>query len=404
LQAVLWRKQALEAALPRALRKIEAPADRGLARSIASLTLRWLPDLDDLIDGATERTLSPEAPARMVLRIALTQALVLKTPDHAVVSTALPLVEGAPRRLVHGVLARLLRESAELPEHPTLPDPWATRWTLSWGEEVVAAAGRSLAQPAPVDLQFGRDFPAPEGGISLLPNHVRLPAGGRIEDIPGFQEGAWWVQDIAASLPARILAPTPGERVLDMAAAPGGKTMQLAAAGAQVTALDPSNVRIERLRENLARTGLSAEIVETDALAYTMDSPFDAVLLDAPCSGTGIFRRHPDVLHLRQPNRMGEIVALQARLLDHAASLTRPGGRLVYSVCSLEQREGEEQIAAFLKRMPGWNTAPDPTDRLPKGVELTAAGWVRTLPGMLESVGGLDGFFIAELTAPERPA
>ncbi|MEO0499588.1 MAG: transcription antitermination factor NusB, partial [Pseudomonadota bacterium] len=230
LQAVLWRRQSLEAALPRALRKLDAGPDRGLARNIASLTLRWLVDLDDLIDGATDRRLPDEAPARMVLRLALAQALILNTPAHAAVATALPLVEGGPRRLVHAVLGRLLREGARLPDHPTLPDSWATRWTAIWGEPVVAAAERALAAAPPLDLicrdpAAADDLRAAMGdeAISLLPTHIRLPAGTRVEVLPGFAEGRFWVQDIAAALPARLLAPAKSARVLDMAAAPGGK-------------------------------------------------------------------------------------------------------------------------------------------------------------------------------------
>ncbi|MBV7255354.1 SAM-dependent methyltransferase [Pacificimonas sp. WHA3] len=404
LQAVLWRHQALEAALPRALRKIENPADRGLSRSIASLALRWLPDLDDLIDSATDRNLPEEAPARMVLRIALVQAIVMKTPHHAVVATALPLVDGGPRRLVHAVLARLLKEGAELPEQPTMPDPWATRWFASWGEEVVDAAGLSLAAPPPLDLTFKGQVDLSvfeDMAISLLPGHLRLPSGGRIEDLPGFEAGDWWVQDIAASLPARLLQPAAGERILDMAAAPGGKTMQLSAAGADVTALDDSEIRLERLQENLTRTGLTATLVEADGRKFTADTPYDAVLLDAPCSGTGIFRRHPDVLHLRKPTRMKETIALQAALLDHAATLVRPGGRLVYSVCSLERQEGEMQLAAFLERAPGWQMEVPATGILPAGLTPRPDGSIRTLPGDLADQGGLDGFYMARLRAPQ---
>ncbi|MEO0501105.1 MAG: RsmB/NOP family class I SAM-dependent RNA methyltransferase, partial [Pseudomonadota bacterium] len=187
-------------------------------------------------------------------------------------------------------------------------------------------------------------------------------------------------------------------RVLDMAAAPGGKTMQLAAADAHVTALDISGTRLARLRDNLARTGLDADIVETDARRYQPDEVFDGILLDAPCSATGIFRRHPDVLHLRAPNRMTETLALQAALLDHAATLTKPGGTLVYAVCSLEPLEGEDQLEAFLARTPGWHVDPPPPGALPDELIPKDDGTVRTLPGQFADRGGLDGFFMTRLT------
>ncbi|MGB3722037.1 MAG: RsmB/NOP family class I SAM-dependent RNA methyltransferase [Pacificimonas sp.] len=401
LQAVLWRGQALDSALPRALRKIDGGPDRALARNIASLVLRWLPDLDALIDDNMERLLPVDAPARMVLRMALAQALLMDTPHHAVVATALPLVEGGPRRVVHGVLGAILREGTRLPEYPQAPNPWALRWQMSWGDEVVDAAGRALAEPPPTDLTF-KGNAAPEGfapgAISFLPGHLRIPSGGRIEELPGFAEGGWWVQDLAASLPARLLAAKAGEHVLDVAAAPGGKTMQLAATGAHVTALDNSGPRLERLRENMARTGLSVDVVEIDARKYQPDGLSDAVLLDTPCSATGIFRRHPDVLHLRKPTTLKEIVAVQAALLNHAAQWVKPGGRLVYSVCSLERQEGEDQLLAFLDRSPGWRIEPVPDGALPDGIAPTPEGWVRTLPGQLSAQGGLDGFFMARLT------
>nr|WP_317988409.1 transcription antitermination factor NusB [Pacificimonas aurantium] len=399
LQAVLWQGRSLEAALPRALRAIESPSDRALARNIASSTLRWLPDLDDLIDGRTRQALPGDARARMVLRMALAQALVLETPHHAVVATALPLVGGGPRRLVHGVLSAALKDSA-LPDTPTLPELWHRRWSETWGEEVAKAAARSLAAPPPLDLSHADGAGPGVDGRSLLPGHLRLPADTRVEDVPGFAGTAVWVQDIAASLPVRLLAPQAGERIADLCAAPGGKTMQIAAAGAEVVAVDNSSRRLQRLTENLERTGLSASLVESDARAFTPDETFDAVLLDAPCSGTGIFRRHPDVLHIRNPERLEATLATQAALLDHAASLLRPGGRLVYAVCSLEPEEGEAQVNAFCERHPRWTVDRAPEGLLPADIPAQAAGTVRTLPGMLADEGGLDGFFMARLTAP----
>jgi 16S rRNA (cytosine967-C5)-methyltransferase len=375
---------------------VEDGPDRALARNIASLTLRWLPDLDHLIDSHTKKRLADDSRPRMVLRIALVQALVLETPAHAVISTALPLVEGGPRRLVHGVLSAALKDEDPLPPHPSLPDLWQVRWSHRWGEAVAEAAAASLAKPAPLDIGHGPGVTV-EGGESLAPGHVRFPADQRADDIPGFSGSAIWVQDIAASLPVRLVAPQPGERIADLCAAPGGKTMQLAAAGASVTAIDNAARRLDRLRDNLARTDLSAEVIESDLRAITPEEPFDAVLLDAPCSATGIFRRHPDVLHLRNPGDMKALLDTQAALLDHAAALTKSDGRLVYAVCSLEPEEGEGQVAAFLERHPEWTADPPPAGTLPPGIPATEAGFVRTLPGMLSEHGGCDGFFMARL-------
>lgn len=397
---MLQQGRPLEAALDGALAGIARGDDRALARSLASGVLRWLPDLDALIDTATERPLPPDARARMALRIALAGRLLLGTPPHAVVATALPLVEGGPRRLTHAVLGRLLREGAALPAAPTLPDGLGARWSASWGPEVAAAAARALDREPATDLTL-RDpaetdhWAAALGGVRLAPGHVRTAAKGSPAAWPGFDEGAWWVQDLAASLPARLLGTEAGTRALDLCAAPGGKTLQLAGAGAAVTALDIAAPRLKRLRENLERTGLAAEVIAADALRWTPSSPYDAILLDAPCSATGIFRRHPDVLHLKDAARLGPVTALQTELLDRAADWLAPGGRLVFSTCSLERAEGETQAAALLARRPDLATDPVRAEELPAGLAPTVEGWVRTLPGQLEAEGGLDGFFIA---------
>ena len=400
LLAVLVRGQALEAALDGALSDVALPQDRALARNLATIVLRWSVDLDALIDAATPKPLPVDARARHVLRIALAGLLVLKTPPHAVVSTALPLVESGPRRLVHAVLSRLQRDCVQLPPAPSLPDQFVVRWTHDWGDAVAAAAARALGDEPATDLTLKHDGETAHwaralGGTSLMPGHVRVPRGanpGPLTDWPGFAEGAWWVQDLAAAIPARVLACRPGDRVLDLCAAPGGKTLQLAATGAEVTALDVSAPRLERVRENLARTGLTATLVTADALAWTPPAPFDRILLDAPCSATGVFRRHPDVLHLKGTRDLAPLIELQRALLQRALGWLRPGGTLVYATCSLDPREGERQMA-------GLAVAPIAAHDLPGGVAPAAEGWLRTLPGMLEGEGGLDGFFVARLIA-----
>ncbi len=397
LDAVLRRGEPLESALAGATGGLAGP-DRGLAHALAAEALRRLPDLDALIDGATRQRLPDDAKARFALRIALVQALTLGTPPHAAIATVLPLVDGGPRKLVHGVFGTLMRDGARLPALPTLPGDTAQRWAAAWGEAAAQAAARAIAAPPPLDLSL-RDgdtagWAERLGGRSLAPGHVRLDAAGHVTELPGYAEGAWWVQDLAAACAARLIGPGNGT-ALDLCAAPGGKTLQLAAAGWRVTAVDASESRLARLRENGARTNLEVEIVKADLRDWSPATPADAVLLDAPCSATGIFRRHPDVLHRVRPAVVAEMAALQAVLLARAADWVRPGGVLVYATCSLEPEEGEAQLERFLAGRADFVVEPPRPGELP--VAGAAQGWVRTLPGTLEAEGGCDGFFIARL-------
>ena len=375
--------------------------DLGLAVAIAGEVLRRIPDLDALIDSATKRPLPDDSKARMVLRMALAQKVGLGTPDHALVATALPLVDGGPRRLVHGVLGTLLRRGVEPIDQPRLPDPVELRWREAWGEEAVLAARRQIARRPPLDLSFTTDqaanaFAKENGGVQLAPRNVRIANDSAIPELPGFGQGGWWVQDLAASLPARLMPPALSD-VLDLCAAPGGKTMQMAAAGHRVTSVDSSRSRLARLSENLQRTNLSATLVTADALDWTPGRGFDAILLDAPCSATGTFRRHPEVLYRARPRIIAESAELQARLLARAARWLRPGGSLVYAVCSLEPQEGEGVVTAFLDSNRDFHIAPPSSGELPNFVNISQEGWVRILPGLLEDEGGLDGFFVARL-------
>lgn len=399
LDAVLRQGLPLEVALGRATAGIERADDRALAHAIAAEVLRRLPDLDALIDSATKTRLPDDAKARFALRIALAQALSLGTPPHAAIATVLPLVDGGPRKLVHGVFGTVMRAGEHLPEQPTLPDPVAIRWHAAWGDDGIEAAERAMAAPPPLDLTLADPagtaaLAEATGGTSLLPGHVRL-ASAHVPELPGFAEGEWWVQDIAASLPARLLGKGAGT-ALDLCAAPGGKTMQLASAGWQVTAVDSSQSRLARLRDNLARTGLQAQIVTADVRTWHAPALADAVLLDAPCSATGIFRRHPDVLHRVRPSQIAELATLQAELLARAASWVRPGGRLVFATCSLEPAEGEAQLARFLAAHADFDVLPIDPVELPVGITPRPDGTLRTLPGMIAD-GGNDGFFIARL-------
>ncbi len=376
-----------------------AAADQGLAVAIAGEALRRLPDLDALIDGATQRPLPADSKARMVLRLALAQKIGLGTPDHALVATALPLVDGGPRRLVHGVLGTLLRKGIPPLEAPRLPELVEQRWGAAWGEAAVHAARRQIARRPPLDLSFAgehaaQDYARAHGGISLAPRHVRLPESAAVPGLAGFGEGGWWVQDLAASLPARLV-PAEAAEVLDLCAAPGGKTMQLAAACHRVTSVDASKNRLARIRENLQRTNLSASLVPVDALTWEPGRSFDAILLDAPCSATGTFRRHPEVLYRARPKIIAERAGLQAKLLARAAQWLKPGGTLVYSVCSLEPEEGEKIVVQFLAAHSQFRL--DRPIELPGFVPVDSEGMIRILPGLLEAEGGLDGFFAARL-------
>jgi 16S rRNA (cytosine967-C5)-methyltransferase len=399
LDAVLRRGQPLERALSGATKGLGNPADRALAHAIASETLRRLPDLDDLIDGATKQRLPDDAKARMVLRMALVQALILGTPQHAAVATALGLMEGGPKRLVHGVLGTLLRQSAKLRSIPMLLPAVESRWEQHWGSAMVAAAATALAEPPLIDLTI-KDVSETArwaevlGGESLAPGHVRLPRGVSITELPGFEEGAWWVQNIAASVPARLLGTGDGRKVLDLCAAPGGKTMQLAAAGWNVTAVEREASRIERLQQNLDRTGLTATIIEGDVMKWAPAAPVDAILIDAPCSATGIFARHPDVLHRVRPRDIVDLSDLQARMIKRAADWLTPGGTLIYASCSLEPEEGEHIVEGIVGA--GLSVKPVTDQELPAGLKAHKRGWVRVLPG-----DNCDGFFIARMIRDE---
>jgi 16S rRNA (cytosine967-C5)-methyltransferase len=400
LDAVLRRGQTLDAAA--SAERSLSHSDHALAVAIGGETLRRIPDLDALIDSATRQRLPEDSKARMVLRLALAQKVGLGTPDHALVATALPLVDGGPRRLVHGVLGTLLRRGLPAMDAPRLPAELEERWSSAWSDEVVLAARRQIAHRPPLDLSFADDaeaqaYASAHSGKSLAPRHVRLRSSA-VSELPGFGQGRWWVQDLAASLPARLI-PGDAADVLDLCAAPGGKAMQLAAAGHQMTAVDSSESRLGRLRDNLARTRFVANLVQADALQWKPDRQFDAILLDAPCSATGTFRRHPEVLYRARSRLIAESTALQGKLLDRAIGWLKPGDMLVYSVCSLEPQEGEEAIKSFLQRHRNFALAAPAPGELPDFVTASGEGWIRILPGVLEDEGGLDGFFMARLVA-----
>ena len=386
-------------------------AERARARRLALATLRELQRADTVLRPHLRK--EPPARAQAILRLAVTEMLALAAPAHGVVHDAVALMRLEPggERLT-GLVNAVLRRAAEFgpAEWAALPVPRLPGWlrrrlNKAYGAEALAGIEAAHLAGAPLDLTPARpdDTTAPAEAIAahtgispiLLPGgSLRLPAGVQVSALPGHDEGRWWVQDAAAALPARLLSPSPGAHVLDLCAAPGGKTMQLAAAGAHVTALDKSGRRLDRLRENLARTGLEARIICADALEWTTEAGqlFDAVLLDAPCSATGTIRRHPELPLIRKPGDLEALTALQAQLIDRAATLLRPGGRLVYCTCSLLPEEGEDQLAAALARNSSLTLACHPP--LPLGRPATGGGW-RTRPDDLHEEGGMDGFFMA---------
>ena len=392
LDAALRRGETLDVAFGPATKDVRRFEDKALARAIAGEVLRWLVDLDRLIDSAMKKPLPHDAKARQVLRMMLAQWLRLDTPPHAVIATCLPLLAGGPRRLAHGVFSTLTKQDVTLPDAPSLPAEVAERW----GERSSAIA-RGLAVPPPLDLMLKhaentQQWQAKLAADSLMLGHLRLARGDKVETLPGFAEGDWWVQDLAASLPARLLGQGEGRNVLDLCAAPGGKTLQLAAQGWKVTALDISKRRLDLLKANLKRTGLAASIVRADALTWQPKHQFDAILLDAPCTATGTCRRHPDVLHRIGPRQIEELAKLQSALIARATQWLKPGGTLVYATCSLEREEGEEQTCDDSLIPLGIEA-----HELPGGLAPEIDGTVRTDPGMLPEHGGLDGFFITRL-------
>lgn len=395
LSAVLDRHRPLEEALD-ALPPL-APRDRAAAHRLTAAVLRRLGSLDAALEPYLAK--APPTPVRHVLRLGAAALLLLGTPTHAAVATAVALARSrglAPfAGLVNAVLRRLAAagpaalESLDGPRLDT--PPWL--WT-AWGAAARAIATAHQAE-APLDLSVAPGCTPPPDGVALPTGSWRYPAGTRVTDLPGFAEGQFWVQDAAAALPARLLAPAAGARVIDLCAAPGGKTAQLAAMGAQVTAVERDPARLARLAENLARLHLRAEQVAADARDWRPAVPADAVLLDAPCSATGTIRRHPDVPYLKRPRDIQALAAQQDALLDAASAMLRPGGRLLYAVCSLQPEEGPARAAAALGRLP---LRPDPVHagEVPGLAEaITAEGHVRTTPALWAERGGMDGFFLA---------
>jgi 16S rRNA (cytosine967-C5)-methyltransferase len=419
LEAVLRQRRPLDEQLDGVHVHPGLPAledrDRALVRMLAATVLRRLGTLRHLLGLYLKEGLPKEAPrVETTLLIGAAQILWLDVPDHAAVDLAVRLVQ-ADRRgarypgVVNAVLRRVTRDGpADLAVIDTArldtPEWLMARWTSRYGEETAHAIAGAHAAPPPLDVSVKgdpEDWAARLRGRVLPTGTVRAQVHGPITRLPGFDEGGWWVQDAAAALPARLFGDVRGRSVADLCAAPGGKASQLALAGADVTAVDRSGARLGRLQTNLARLGLQAQLVTAD-VAEWQGGPFDAVLLDAPCLSTGTIRRHPDVAWLKREPDLLQLANLQARLLDRAVELTKPGGTLVYCTCSLEPEEGENQIAALLERDSRVRRRPVEASEVAGLTEIVSeAGDLRTLPFHLADpdprMAGMDGFYAARL-------
>ena len=410
LQAVLRRGQVLSEALASG-RLALAPRDRRFAHAMVAETLRHLGEIDHLIDHCLDHDLPTRAgPVRDILRLSTAQLLFIGVPAHAAVDSAVRQLppNNRYRGLVNAILRRLARDGADLlARHPAqsrnLPDWLRQRWQATYGEQTTSEIQSILASHPPLDftLKAGVDAAAAASrlGAERLPTgSLRRRQTANPVDLAGYREGEWWIQDAAAALTARLLGAVRGKRVFDLCAAPGGKTAQLVDAGGQVTAVDRSGPRLDRLRENLNRLDLKAECVQADVLSWRPDDGADAILLDAPCTGTGTLRRHPDIAWTKKPEDMSRMTAVQDRLLAAAVALAKPGGSIVYCTCSMEPEEGEQRIAELIESGAPVRRRPlSGQDVFGLDALVSGAGDLRTLPCHLPELGGLDGFYACRL-------
>jgi 16S rRNA (cytosine967-C5)-methyltransferase len=396
------------------------PRDRAQVRRIIGATLRRLGEIDAIIKARLDRPISSRhTRIRNILRIGVAELVFLETPPHAAVDAAVRVAtqhrKGALKGLVNAILRRLDRDQKTdtpitdpaNPGEANTPNWLFHRWNANFGLETAEAIAAAHLHEAPLDISLSVKADPAEWAAKLeaeiLPGGtLRRSGGGRISDLPGFNEGTWWIQDAAAALPVRMLGDVTGQSVIDLCAAPGGKALQLADAGAQVIAVDISNARLGQLQENLGRTGFNIDMVNADGTQWRPDTPADAVLLDAPCSATGTIRRHPDIPRRRRSKDIEAVTGLQQRLLAAAVDMVHPGGVIIYAVCSLEPEEGPDQIAALCKA--GAPVRIDPIDPATRpeleGLAPSAIapdGMLRTLPCHWHERGGMDGFFAARL-------
>ncbi|MGY8958077.1 MAG: RsmB/NOP family class I SAM-dependent RNA methyltransferase [Alphaproteobacteria bacterium] len=387
--------------------------DRNFTRLLATTVFRHAGELDAIIQPMLRKRLRGKAaPVRYILWLGVAQLVFLKTPPHAAVGATVALAEKigftAFKGLINAVLRRISREPPTLAENPEkLNTPaWLWKsWVASYGEATATAIAKGHIAEPPLDIAVKSDLEtwATALDAEILPTGaLRRPSGGDIRALPGYDDGAWWVQDAAAQLPAKLMGDVAGQTIADLCAAPGGKSAQLAAAGAKVIAIDNSATRLKRLNENMERLHLSVDVIASDAGSWRPRSPVDMVLLDAPCTATGAARRHPDILRLKSERDPARLAVEQARLLRHAVDIVKPGGLVVYATCSLQPEEGAAQIDSLLSETDTVQREPVTATELP-GLSnaITNDGDVRTLPGYWPERGGLDGFFIARLRRTE---
>jgi 16S rRNA (cytosine967-C5)-methyltransferase len=412
LEAVLRRGRPLDDAIP------DHPSftglqvrDRAFARLLTATTLRRLGQIDAMIDAALERPLPRKTQGvRDILRLGMVQLLFLDTPPHAAVATAVDLAQkrrhGPHKKLVNAVLRRLGREGRALAKAQdaaqlNTPDWLWEAWVKAYGEPTCRRIAEAHLSQAPLDITVKEDAAgwAKKLGARILPTgSLRRPPGGTVTDHPGFGEGAWWVQDAASALPVNLLGDIKGRSVIDLCAAPGGKTAQLANRGAVVTAIDRSEKRLARLSENFGRLGLTAKLIAADAATWRPSQLADMVLVDAPCSATGTIRRHPDVARLKKPDDVAKLTSVQDRLLTAALEMTASGGTVVYCSCSLLPQEGPERIEPLIGAGGAARREPvKPTEVGGMKELISADGDLRTLPCHLPEQGGMDGFYAARL-------
>jgi 16S rRNA (cytosine967-C5)-methyltransferase len=413
LSDVLRNKRTLDAAASDAQRAAKlAPRDAGFARTIAATSLRHFGQLEALIRAFVPKAPQPHkaGPTLEILIAGACELLFLNVAAHAAVDAANRLAQADAKAvhfkgLINAVLRRVSREGASVVAGQdaaalNTPDWLWPRWVSHYGEETARAIGLAHIGVPPLDLTLkSSDDPYTdiEGAIQLAPGNLRLNHAGRIEELSGFREGRWWVQDFAASLPVRLLGDVMDKTVIDLCAAPGGKTAQLAARGARVTAVDISSDRLARVRENLERLKLQADLVAGDVRDWRPSAPASFVLLDAPCTATGTIRRHPDLPWAKGAADLVSCEGLQSDLLDAAADMVADGGTLLYVVCSLEPEEGEEQIASFLRRRTQFARAPVAHEEIFDATFISREGDLKTLPCYWADKGGMDGFYAAWL-------
>jgi 16S rRNA (cytosine967-C5)-methyltransferase len=413
LRAVLRKGRTLEDALAGTPRLESLTArDRAFARHLTATVLRRLGQLDDAIARCLDKPLKDKLNAvQDLLRLGAAQLLILDVPGHAAVGETVGLATGvrvgAHKGFLNAVLRRLHRERADILDDQdaarlNTPDWLWQRWAAAYGAATAHAIAQAHMSEPPLDLTVPSD---PDGWAQKL-DAARLPSGtlrltgarGDVRKLPGYDDGAWWVQDAAAALPARLLGEVAGQRVFDLCAAPGGKTAQLAAAGANVMAVDRSEARLRQLEGNLARVSLAAATVAAEIESWIPPDTPEKILLDAPCTATGTLRRHPDIAHLKRPEDAASMAELQAELLAAAADMLAPGGTLVYAVCSLEPEEGVERVEALLRDRTDFERAPVSAEELGVPAEaITPDGDLRTLPCHWADQGGMDGFYAARL-------